>query len=413
MPTAADGLQSLARRVRVEDAVAWIDAHVAPLGAEDVLLADAAGRVVFQDVLAEFDLPPFARAAVDGMAVRADETVGASAYNPLRFRLAPDAGGPGDLPAGSAVRLSAGDRLPRGADAVVPLGHVEPDEGGACAIIEPVVAGSEVERAGSQGARGSNLIRAGRRLGPGDIGLLASAGRARVGVVRRPRVRCVLSGDAIEAGTPLPPGAACDANAPMLRALIERDGGVVEQRRVERSHETLRAALESPAADIVLFVGSAGGGSDDHAAAALAEAGELAIDGVALHPGAATGIGRTTAGAPLFLLPATPAACFWAYAFFAGRAIRRLGGRSPAFSFASRTMTATRKIVSEIGMTEVVPVRCVNAGGAEPLPSFAAAGLRAITEADGFVVVPEGSEGYQRGTMVTVYLYDEQARAQS
>ena len=73
----------------------------------------------------------------------------------------------------------------------------------------------------------------------------------------------------------------------------------------------------------------------------------------------------------------------------------------------------SRKIVSEIGMTEVVPVRCVNGGGAEPLPSFAAAGLRAITEADGFVVVPEGSEGYQRGTMVTVYLYDERARARS
>jgi molybdopterin molybdotransferase len=116
---------------------------------------------------------------------------------------------------------------------------------------------------------------------------------------------------------------------------------------------------------------------------------------------------------PVLLLPGTPVACLWAYEFFAGRAIRRLGGRSPAWPFASRTATATRKIVSEIGMAEVVPVRQVNGDGAEPLPSFAAAGLRAVTEADGFVVVPEGSEGYQRGTTVTVYLYDEQARAQS
>jgi molybdopterin molybdotransferase len=409
MATAADGLQGLGKRARVEDAVAWIDAHVAPLGAEDVPLAHAAGRVLFQDVLAEFDLPPFDRAAVDGMAVRADETVGASAYNPLLFRLASGAGGPGDLPAGSAVRLNAGDPLPRGADAVVPLGQVELHEGGACAVIEPVVAGTEVERSGSQGARGSTLVRSGRRLGPGDIGLLASAGRVRVGVVRRPRVRCLSSGAAFEPGTSLPAEAARDANGPMLRALIERDGGVLaEQHDAGSNPETLRATLARPGADILLLVGR-----NDDAAAALAEAGTLAIDSVALRPGAAAGIGRTTAGVPVLLLPDIPAACLWACEFFAGRAIRRLGGRSPQFPFAPRTMTASRKIVSEIGMTEVVPVRCVNGGAVEPLPSFAAAGLRAITEADGFVVVPEGSEGYQRGTMVTVYLYDEQARAQS
>jgi molybdopterin molybdotransferase len=311
------------------------------------------------------------------------------------------------------MRLGAGDRLPRGTDAVVPLDQVGPDEGGACAIVEPVAAGNEVERAGSQGARGTPLLSAGRRLRPGDVGVLASAARTRAGVVRRPRVRCVLSGEAGGAGTTLPPGTACDATAPMLRALIERDGGVMEQRRAERRLETLRAALHLPAADIVLFVGGAGAGSNERAAAVLAEVGTLAIDGVALRPGAATGIGRTAAGVPVLLLPGTPVACLWAYEFFAGRAIRRLGGRSPALPFASRNATATRKIVSEIGMTEVVPVRQVNGDGAEPLPSFAAAGLRAVTEADGFVMVPEGSEGYQRGTTVTVYLYDEQARAQS
>jgi molybdopterin molybdotransferase len=409
MAMAADGSQGSASRARVEDAVAWIDAHVARLGPEDVLVEDAAGRVLCEDVRTEDDLPPFDRAAVDGIAVRADETVGASTYNPLLFRLAPGAGAAGVLPADSAMRLNAGDRLPPGADAIVPLDHVGTDEGGACAIVEPVVAGNEVERAGSQGARGSTLLRAWRRLGPGDIGALASSGRASVAVVRRPRVRCVLGAEATEIATPPLPGAARDANGPMLRALIERDGGVP----VERTSETLRAALGLPGADIVLFVGTAGRGSGGHAAAALAEAGELAIDGVALRPGETTGIGRTTAGAPVLLLPDRPAACYWAYELFAGRAIRRLGGRNPAFPFPSRRMTATRKIVSEIGMTEVAPVRCVNEGGVEPMASFASAGLRAIAEADGFVVVPEGSEGYHRGAMVTVYLYDGQARAQS
>ncbi len=408
MPMAADGTQGLAKRARIGDAVAWIDAHAAALGREEVPVADAAGRVLCEDVLAEVDLPRFDRAAVDGLAVRADETVGAGAYNPLLFRLA--ASDAGDLPAGGAVRLDAGDRLPRGADAVVPLDHVGSEEAGACAIVEPVVAGSEIERAASHGARGSTLVRAGRRLGPGDIGVLASVGCARVGVVCRPRVRCVPSGEEIDAGRPPAPGAVHDANGPMLRVLIGRDGGaLVELRHVERTRGALSAALASPGADIILLAGGTGRGRNDHAAAALAEAGELAIDGVALRPGETTGIGRTKAGVPVLLLPGAPAACLWAYEFLAGRAIRRLGGRDPALPFPFRPMTATRKIVSEIGMTEVVPVLCASAGEVEPMPSFAAAGLRAVTQADGFVVVPEGSEGYQRGAIATVYLYDDRA----
>jgi molybdopterin molybdotransferase len=412
---AAREAQGLANRAGVQDAVHWIDVHVAPLGREDACIADAAGRVLCEDVPAELDLPPFDRAAVDGLAVRADETVGAGAYNPLLFRLAPGAGDAGDLPPGSAVRLDAGDRLPRGADAIVPLDHVGSDETGAFAVIEPVIAGNEVERAGSQGARGSTLVRAWRRLDPAEIGVLAAAGRARIGVVRRPRVRCVTRGDTIEAGSLQPPAAAVGGtDAPMLRGLVERDGGsLAEGRRFECDREPLLDALEAPGADIVLLVGSAGRGFDGRTAAVLAEAGELAIDGVALRPGAATRIGRTRLGVPVFLLPGAPVACLWAYEFFAGRAIRRLGGRSPAFPFPSRQMTATRKVVSEIGMTEVVPVRRTNEDGVEPMASFAAAGLRAVTEADGFVVVPEGSEGYQKGSILTVYLYDGQVRAQS
>jgi molybdopterin molybdotransferase len=193
----------------------------------------------------------------------------------------------------------------------------------------------------------------------------------------------------------------------MLHSLIERDGGVTDLCRMERTAQAVREALVPGGADIVLLVGGTGRGRNDHAAAVLAEAGALAIDGVALRPGSAAGIGCTEAGVPVVLLPGTPSACLWAYEFLAGRAIRRLGRCNPAFPFPSRTMTVGRKIVSELGLTEVVPVRRASSGEAEPMPSFAAVGLRAVTQADGFVVVPEGSEGYQRGTSVTVHLYDD------
>jgi molybdopterin molybdotransferase len=404
---------SQGRAGSVEEAWAWIDALAAPLGPEQVPVAEAAGRILAEEVRAAFDLPPFDRAAVDGLAVRADETVGAGAYNPLPFRLAPAAGG--ELPAGAAVRLDAGEPLPRGADAVVPLDRVGAHDGAVCEVIEAVVAGNEVERAGAHGARGDVAVGGtGRRLGPGDIGVLASAGLVGVAVAGRPRVRCLVMEGAVDAGVPLPAGAVYDADGPMLGALIARDGGVaVARARVARDRAALCDALGGVVADMVLVVGGTGRGSNDHAAAALAEAGELAIHGVALRPGETAGLGRTAAGVPVVLLPGAPAACLWAYEMLAGRAIRRLGGHDPALPFARVEMTAARKIVSELGMTEVCAVRCVGGGGAEPLAPFAEAGLKAVTEGDGFVLVPEGSEGYQKGAAVTVYLYDERGRAQS
>jgi molybdopterin molybdotransferase len=349
------------------------------------------------------DVPPFDRAAADGFALLAGETVGAGAYNPLPFRLVPTSAA---VEVGQAVAVACGDRLPAGTDAVVRLEHATQDAPGMVAIIAPVVAENEVERAGSQSARGGVLAGAGRRLGPGEIGLLASAGVEQVSVVGRPRVRCLLAaGRVIETGGALGPGTVYDANGPMLAALIERDGGVVVERlRVERSAAALRDALGFPEADMVLVAGGTGPGAGDVSAAALAETGDLAIHGVTLRPGETAGAGRV-AGVPVFLLPGTPAACLWAYELLAGQAVRRLAGHSGELPFAARPVHLARKIVSEVGTTEICPVRCTQDGEAEPLAPFAEAGLVAAACGDGFVIVPEASEGYPQGAPVTVHLY--------
>lgn len=402
MAFAADRRESARERARLEDAAAWIDAWAAPLAAEDVSLAHAMGRVLAGDAVVAIDLPPFDRTAADGFALRADETVGASAYNPLPFRLGPASAG---VAAGTAVAVASGDPLPAGADAVVRQEHAMPGAAGSIAIIAPAFAGNEVERAGSHATRGKVLVSAGRQLGPSEIGLLASAGSEQISVVGRPRVRCLLASDHVtEAGHTLAPGAIFDANGPMLAALVARDGGaVVDRRRVERERAALRDALGLPGADIVLVAGGTGPKPGDEAAAALAEAGELAIHGVALRPGETAGAGRA-AGIPVFLLPGTPAACLWAYEFLAGRAIRHLGGRGPELPFPAQVMRLGCKIVSEIGMADVCPVRCTSDDEVEPAVPFAEAGLVTAAEADGFVLVPEASEGYPGGARVTVYL---------
>ncbi len=380
-------------RSPVEAVLDWIDAQVSPLGAEIAAVADAAGRVLAEPVAATADIPPFDRAVIDGIAVSAEATLGASSYNPLPL---------------VAVRVDAGERLPGGADAVIPLDHVSLDAGGTCEIIEPVAPGSGIERAGGHAGCGAALLPAGQRLLPHDIGLLALAGMRCVRVVRRPVIRILIAGGGIiSPDVPPSPDTVYDADGPLLRALVERDGGIAtDLRTVERDRSALRDALAAPGADLILVAGGTGSGSDDFAASALAAAGELAIHRVALQPGESAGIGRVGTATPVFLLPGAPASCLWAYEFFAGRAIRRLAGRNPALPFRSREMRTSRKIVSAIGMMEICPVRCGDDGRAEPIAPFSERGLVAAAGADGFIIVPEGSEGFAEGAPVTVHLYE-------
>jgi molybdopterin molybdotransferase len=369
----------------VDAAIACVDATVHHLDTEDTPLRTARGRVLTEDMRAIRAIPTSDRAALDGFAVQAIASLGASAYNPVRLPL---------------IAVAAGEALPEGTDAVVPLEFADPDGRTCIEIVEAVAAGDNVEHQGAGASIGATLVPAGTQLAARHIGLLTIAGLSGVPVVRRPRVRILLA-------KPAKAGAWEDSNGPMIRAAVERDGGVVgECVEVERDLMPIRAALVEAGVDIVLVIGGTGPGIDDHSAAALADAGELAIHGVALRPGETAGLGRTVSGVPVVLLPGAPAACLWSYELFAGRAIRRLGGRGPELPYRSREMITARKIVSTIGMTEICPVRCGGADTVEPVPSFAETGLMAAVGSDGFVIVPEGSEGYPQRARVIVYLYE-------
>jgi molybdopterin molybdotransferase len=364
--------------VSVEAALAWIDGATRCLETDEVALNQAFGRVLGEDIHAAAPIPPVDCAAIDGFAVRAIESIGAGAYNPLAV---------------PSVPVEAGEALPAGTDAVVPLNHVESVDRGDVVLVEPAVPGANVDRQGAVAAAGGLLAAAGTRLMPRHVGLLATAGFAHLPLVRRPRVRVAIAG-AVRSG------AAADGDGPMLHAAVERDGGVILE-------SPLAGAFSATAADIVLVAGRAGSACEDRSAAALAAGGTLDIHGVTLVSGEATGFGRAAAGMPIVLLPGAPAACLLSYELFAGRAIRRLGGRDPALPYPSRTVTTDRKIVSSIGATEICPVRLRSDGRIEPIVSFAEIGLMAAVQAHGFVIIPEASEGYPSGASVTAYLYDE------
>ena len=247
------------------------------------------------------------------------------------------------------------------------------------------------------------LLRAGRVLAPMDIGLLATTGVPEISVIRRPRIRAILPrqlGD--DAATAEKPTSACE---PLLTSLVRRDGATLALCHVEGHRSALHDSIRRDGVDLTIVVGAAASDPDD-AVATTPSKDDVLFRGVALMPGEMTAFGRI--GPYLvFFLPAAPADCLWAYEFLAGRAVRRLAGRDPGLPYQTRVMTAARKIVSSIGTTEVRPVRFRSQNSVEPVISFAEAGLGAALRADGFVVVPDSSEGFAEGAALTVYILRE------
>jgi len=368
--------------------------------------------VLAADVVSQVDVPGFDRAMMDGFALRAADTLGASGYNPLPLTILGDAfaGHPfgGTLHTGEAVRIMTGAPLPAGADAVLPAEKTDTDPKDPHKLFAQgeISPGKHVGRQGEDVDAGATVLVSGRRLRPQDLGVLSSVGRAEVPVVRQPRVRLVVTGDELlPAGTRPQPNQTVDANTPVLKALITRDGGLVAHGDIlPDDPQRLRDAMLAEA-DVLIVSGGTSVGQEDHLPRLLAELGELAVHGIAMRPSSPTGLGRI-GRRPVFLLPGNPVSCLCAYDFFAGRAIRVLGGRAKRWPYRTTTATLRRKLVSVVGRLDYARVALVE-GEVEPLAISGAAILSSTTRADGFVVIPADSEGFPAGAPVDVFLYDQ------
>ncbi len=403
-------MRGFAQRHRVADAWGWIDEHAETLlEAETVPLTEVFGRVLAEEVFAPLNVPAFDRSAMDGYAIKAVETEGAGDYNPLPFRIIGQSlpGRPfeGIVPSGSAVRIMTGAPLPEGADAVVPAEYAT-EKAEVVELTQAVSPGKHVGRVGEDIAEGQQVYCVGRTLRPQDAGLLASLGIAEVKVVRRPRVRILVTGDElVQPGQPKGPHQIYEANSAMLRGLVERDGGELESVRHLPDHkDDIRNALIQPGADVVLVSGGSSVGAEDHAPMILAEEGSLDLHGLAMRPSSPAGMGRI-GRALVFLLPGNPVSCLCAYDFFAGRAIRKLGGRNPGWPHRKITLPLSRKIASAIGRLDYCRVAVRN-DRVEPIALSGASILSSTTRANGFVIIPEDKEGHAPEEEVTVYLYD-------
>jgi molybdopterin molybdotransferase len=404
-------MKGFSERVDVEEVEAFLQSAARPLAAEEVDLLACVGRVLAEDISAEVNVPGFARSAMDGYAVRGEDTFGASDYETISLHVDGQAlpGNPyvGSVEKGAAVRVMTGAPIPEGADAVVKAEVCEESDG-RVEISEAVAPLRNVGAIGEDIRIGDQVLRAGRRLRAQDAALLSSIGVALPRCVRRPVVQLVVTGDELLPAGSRPEGPRIvDSNSVMLRALVDRDGGEVLPFEILPDRpEIIREALKNAKADVVLVSGGSSVGTEDYAPQLVAELGSLDFHGISMRPSSPTGIGRID-GRLIFLLPGNPVSCLCAYEFFAGPSLRALGGRARRWPHRTQSLPLARKIASAVGRTDYVRVGIEN-GLVTPIATSGASILSSTVRAAGCVVVPRELEGMAEGTRVEVFLYDDE-----
>jgi putative molybdopterin biosynthesis protein len=376
--------------------------RVAQVGVDDVALAEALGRVLAEDVRAEVDVPGFDRSNMDGFAVRAADTFGASEEAPRRLVLAretiPTGVAPsGEVASGVAMTIATGGMLPRGADAVVPVEHTD-IEAGVLVVRRAVVPGGSISFAGTDIGQGDTVLFAGTRLTSRETGVLAAIGCARVAVVKRPVVAIVSTGDEIvQPGSALMPGGVYDSNARILSDAVRELGGEPRFDGAFRDDEAaLRSALAHAleGADLVLLSGGTSKGEGDLNARVVRDLSPgIVVHGVALKPGKPICL-AAHGTLPVVILPGFPTSAIFTFHEFVAPVLREMSGLGATTRETVRARMALRTN-SERGRLEylLVGLAARADGGLAAYPMGKGSGsVTTFSRADGFVRIERNVE---------------------
>ncbi|MCT8336294.1 molybdopterin molybdenumtransferase MoeA [Methanoculleus sp. Afa-1] len=393
--------------VSVAEAVRAVQKIAPPLGYEDVPLEDALARVLAKDVHADIDIPGFDRSTVDGYAVAAAETTGASEAIPAmlqcRGRVGMGSADAGSISPGSCLYVPTGGALPTGADAAVMIEHAE-QIGDDILVHRPVAPGENVVVRGEDFRAGKVALERGRVLTPREIGVAAAIGADRVSVVQVPKIGIISTGNELVPVVETPgPGEVRDANSYLAGAFVTERGchpvyfGIVRDERA-----VLKRAVSSAVdrCDAVLVSGGSSKDERDNTAAVIAELGEVLVHGIALAPGKPTIIG-TARGKPVIGLPGHPASAFVVLVAIVDHLLAAM--RETTVSRRTVRARLTQNIPSTRGREDYVRV---SLGNGEATPVFGKSGLlNTLVRSEGLVRIPASSEGFEVGEEVEVILW--------
>ncbi len=403
-----------------ESALRTILEKTRPLGAEESSLADALGRVVAIDIVSDTDIPPARNSAMDGYALHARDTAGATRQAPASIAIAGEirAGGEpynGEVPPSRCVRIMTGAPIPEGADAVIQVEDTS-ESNGKVLVYRKVVSGENIRNAGEDIATGQTVIHKGDRLNPAAIGLLASLNRSAVPVYRRPSVAIISTGDEIlDVGEPGPPGRIRNSNAYTLMSEVKKYGASPHYIGIARDtiEDTRARFTEAFKHDIVISTGGVSMGKYDHVAEVMKGLGiEILIETIRMKPGKPCVFGAR--GSQLFFgLPGNPVSTMVSFIQFVRPAILKSMGatklRKPLVS-----AIIEEEISKKPDRTHYIRGFFDIRDGAIHVTSTGPQGsgiLRSMHEANCLIILPEGVSRVSPGDRVIIQLIGHEETA--
>lgn len=394
--------------ISLDEARAIIERTVRPLTRTERLpLASARGRVVASAIVSTADVPPFSRAAMDGYAIRAADTAGASPSTPRTLSCIEEIF-TGQMPqrtiaAGECAAVATGAPMPAGADAVIMV-----EETTAIGVLVSVMATVQPrQNVGAQGAdigTGQTVIEDGTVLNASRLGAIAALGITSVEVYARPRVAILSTGNEIvEPGQPLAPGQIYDINRFALAAVVDEHGGIaVPHRTAADTLDDLSTAVDACLGeDVLVFSGGSSVGERDLILDVLASRGEVLFHGIAVKPGKPTAFGRIR-DTLVFGMPGYPTSCLSNAYILLAPALRQLA-RLPARLARTVSLRLGARVVSVAGRHQFYTVRVVDGTA---MPAFKASGdITSMSQADGYIEIPADTEVVEAGALVDVTLF--------
>jgi molybdenum cofactor synthesis domain-containing protein len=402
-------MRPIRKTIPVEEALRLADEAARPLDRTERVELDAGvGRVLAAPVAAGQDVPPFDRAAMDGYAVVAESTFGASRTSP-RLLDCIETVHTGDVPTrtlepGQCTQIATGAPMPEGADAVVMVEETDRRSPREVAVFTPVYPRQHIGRRGADITRGTELLQPGDLLTPSRLGSIAALGIAEIEVYARPRVALLSTGSEIAPpGQPLGPGQIYDINRFTLGAVVREHGGVptplpTAPDSLDELGRTVDACLDH---DLLVFSGGSSVGERDLTLDVIREKGELLFHGIAVKPGKPTACG-VIAGTLVLGMPGYPTSCL-SNAYMLLVPVLRKVARLPPHRFRTASVPAARRFVSTPGRHQFYTVRVVDG---RAVPAFKASGdITSMSQADGYIEIPARTDIVDEGETVEVKLF--------